>query len=240
MRNLLYKVKVFVHELFFYPLLVGEVVDYENYWQEKKKGSLGVPNSFQRLRGEWIASRIQKNATLVDIGCGDGSVLFAIQKIKPINAIGLDVSKTMLHFLSTKGIQAQYLNLNDPQALDQLPSCDHALMLEVLEHMPKPEDFLLQTLSRVGNSVFVSVPNTGYIHHRLRLLLGRFPLQWRTHPSEHLRFWTLTDFKWWLKALNLADRATIHCYAGIPLLNRIWPSIFAQGLLVEIKTKEEK
>ena len=44
-------------------------------------------------------------------------------------------------------------------------------------------------------TVLASVPNTGDIASRLRLLFGRFPKQWIVHPGEHVRYWTLRDFK---------------------------------------------
>lgn len=237
MRHFLYRSKVFFKDLFGYPHLAGESQTYEQYWQEKKKGALGVPNQFQIDRGEWIASRIQDNASIVDIGCGDGSVLFVIKKIKPVQATGLDVSQFILSFLQKNGIEAQYLDLSEANAISKIPARDHALLLEVLEHMPKPEEFLLEILSKVNRSVFISIPNTGYFQHRLRLLFGKFPLQWKAHPGEHLRFWTVCDFKWWIKSLQLTDRSTFHCYAGVPILNQIWPSLFAQGIIAEIKRK---
>ena len=39
--------------------------------------------------------------------------------------------------------------------------------------------------------------------HRLRYMLGRFPLQWIVNPNEHIRFWTLKDLIWWLDYLNI-------------------------------------
>lgn len=210
-------------------------MDYDEYWKSKKGQQMGVANTFQEARAHWIASRMQEGSSVIDIGCGDGSVLLAIQRQKRVLATGADTSQFALDFLKTKSIDVFPVNLESPGAIGQIPIKDHALLLETLEHMPRPEEFLLQVLSRTHRSVFVSVPNTGYIHHRLRLLFGRFPLQWRVHPSEHLRFWTLTDFYWWLGQLGLGNRVSVHCYAGVPLLNHLWPSLFAQGIIAEIK-----
>jgi methionine biosynthesis protein MetW len=239
MKHLLYRIKTFLSDLFVYPVMVQHELSYDQYWQEKKKGQFGVPNGFQLLRASWIAKRIENNASIVDVGCGDGSVLFAIQKEKSIRAAGLDVSKVILDFLKSKGVEAQFLDLSESQEWEQIPVGDHAMALEVLEHMSKPEDFLLMLLTKVNKSVFISVPNTGYIHHRLRLLFGKFPLQWRSHPSEHLRFWTLADFKWWLDQMEILENTDVYAYAGIPVLNKIWPSLFAQGILAEVSRKSK-
>ncbi|MFZ4402596.1 MAG: class I SAM-dependent methyltransferase [Pseudobdellovibrionaceae bacterium] len=235
MRQLLYKIKSSLLGLYSYPKLISEKLSYEDYWHNKKKDALGLPNSFQLERGKWIAERILEDSSVVDIGCGDGSVLFAIKKIKNISATGLDVSSFILDFLKRNDVESYYFDLLDKDAISSIPIRDHALILEVLEHMSDPENFLLQTIEKVNKSVFISIPNTGFIQHRIRLLFGKFPLQWRTHPSEHLRFWTVDDFKWWLQSLNLHHKTHFECYAGIPILNKIFPSLFCQGIIAEIK-----
>ena len=50
--------------------------------------------------------------------------------------------------------------------------------------------------------LIITIPNTGFLGERLRLAFGRFPKQWVLHPSEHLRFWTVTDFMFWCDQLG--------------------------------------
>ena len=115
---------------------------------------------------------------------------------------------------------------------------DYIFLLEVVEHVQNSEKLVAAAFEKSEKGVFVSVPNTGYFLHRLRLLLGRFPLQWREHPSEHVRFWTRRDMVWWLDALGYENRE-IFVYKGIPVANKIFPSLFGAGMIVFIK-KEEK
>jgi len=70
--------------------------------------------------------------------------------------------------------------------------------------------------------------------YRLRLLFGKFPAQWRVHPGEHVRFWTARDLRWWLLAQGI-ENYKIFYYEGIPLLNKIVPSLFAAGFVVYIQ-----
>ena len=235
MKHFLYTIKKFFKDIFIYPVMTSQELSYNEYWQVKKKNCLGIPNDFQVERGEWIASRLQEASSVIDVGCGDGSVLFVIKKIKNINASGADVSLFILDFIQSKGISAFFLDLSQPNAIDKIPTHDHMLLLETLEHMAQPEDFLIKSLDKVNKSVFVSIPNTGYVKHRLRMMFGRTPLQWRSHPSEHLRFWTATDFDWWLSSLRLKNTSVVHYYAGIPVLNKIWPALFTEGIIAEIK-----
>ena len=112
------------------------------------------------------------------------------------------------------------------------------MLLEVLEHLPNPEQLLKQIRKKGRKSIFFSFPNTGYFSYRLRLLFGSFPIQWRVHPGEHLRFWTYRDLKWWLNEMGFHGKYEITIYEGIPLLNKIMGSLFGMGFIIEIKNCE--
>lgn len=236
MKQVLYKIKEEIVNLFAYPTsrLEHYTVDYDEYWMDKRGDSLGKLSSWQKQRAD-IALRYMKDtplASVVDVGCGDGSVLAYLKNKEAAGKIiGVDVSSTALVKARLQGVETILVDKNFTEGIDVIPDCDYVLLLEVLEHMPEAENFLTSMLEKSKHGVFFSFPNTGYIFHRLRLLFGRFPLQWRLHPSEHTRFWTYRDLLWWLKVLGYKNYK-IHTYEGIPFLNKILPSVFAKGLFV--------
>ncbi|MEL7067702.1 MAG: class I SAM-dependent methyltransferase [Cyanobacteria bacterium J06581_3] len=235
LRKLKRKISSFTQLLFSYPRLSLLETDYDSYWRNKRGSNLGYANKFQSYRAGYIASRIEENSTVLDIGCGDGAVLLNMQNQKQLELIAADISDVVLDFLSSKGIKTIRFDTNSFSAISSLPKADYILMLEVLEHMQNPEKFLKLISERAIKGIFFSFPNTGYISYRLRFLLGRFPVQWRTHPGEHLRFWTYRDLKWWLKEMELSGKSNIHVYEGVSCLNKILPSIFGAAFIVEIK-----
>lgn len=208
---------------------------YDDYWKEKRGERMGLVNDYQRARADWIAERVKAGESVLDLGCGDGAVLLALRDCVAIDAMGADISDMALAHLRRQGVTAHKCDLSDPASIDGLPMVDHILLLEVLEHMPKPEEFLLQVQRKVRQSVIFSFPNTGFVSYRLRLLSGRFPVQWRVSPGEHLRFWTYRDLHWWLGQLGLAGRSEVAAYAGLPGLNRLWPSLFGAALIAQVK-----
>lgn len=224
-------------QLFSYPPLRTTATDYDAYWEDKRGKAMGNANTFQTLRARWIASRVQDGDSVLDIGSGDGAVLLKLASLRQLDLIAVDVSQKALDFLATQGIRTMRADITNTAATADLPDADHILLLEVLEHLPDPERFLADIEHKARKSVVFSFPNTGYVMHRLRFLLGRFPLQWRTHPGEHLRFWTLADLQWWLRSMGLTDRAVIHVYEGIPLLNRIWKGLFGAAFIVQINAR---
>ena len=208
---------------------------YDKYWLDKRPDTLGKITPFQLARLKLILPRIEAHSCIADIGCGDGGVLFQLREAVPSSSfIAIDNSAVALDCISARGVSTLVLDLSSPDSATQVPAVDYALLFEILEHMSDPERFLLGLMKRVSRRIFISVPNTGYFAHRLRLLFGRFPLQWRLHPGEHLRFWTSSDMAWWLSELGLQECCSIRHYEGIPLLNRLWPSMFAMGMLIEI------
>ena len=158
-----------------------------------------------------------------------------MKKKKSFDALGADISDVFLDFLDSKNIDTIKFDINNFSEVKNLPEVDYIMLLEVLEHMPNPEEFLNLIVPKAKKSIFFSFPNSGYISYRLRLLFGAFPMQWTVHPGEHLRFWTYRDLKWWLNELNFKNQSTIHVYEGIPFLNKVWKSLFGAGFIIEIK-----
>lgn len=242
MRNTLYNVKEGILYLFRYPVYKLEhfKVDYDAYWVDKRGEGLGKLSHWQKQRADLALKHLphDKSVSVVDVGCGDGAVLAYLKKRASLGRIiGMDVSSTALVKARAQGVETILVGNDLVAGIEVLPQIDYAILFEVLEHVPESEKFLQAVLAKTRYGVFFSFPNTGYLLHRLRFLFGRFPVQWRLHPSEHVRFWTYYDLMWWLKALGLTHY-NIHTYEGVPFLNKLWPSLFAQGLLVYVPKEQ--
>jgi methionine biosynthesis protein MetW len=211
-------------------------VDYDQYWRDKRKGDMGALTDFQRRRAEIVASMVEDGASVVDIGCGNGAILEYLREHRRIKGIAVDRSPLALEHVGQNGFQTVAADISDPACWEMLPEADYVLALEVIEHLPNAEQVVAMLAGKARKALILSIPNTGYFVHRLRLLCGRFPAQWRLHPGEHLRFWTLADARWWVRAMELPS-STLVPYEGIPFLNRLLPSWFAAGLIMNVKCK---
>lgn len=198
---------------------------YDFYWATRKPGM-----EFERHRQ--IVKFISSQATVIDLACGDGTLLANIKKALPKTKVsGVDVSNTAIEFCAERGLEVTKGNIDDAEfKLDR--HYDHIIISEALEHIVNPEDLLKKLKPNYHKSIIVTIPNTGYFMHRLSLLLGTFPVQWIHHPAEHLRFWTLSDFKNTLKLLGY-QKHRLHSIKGVGLLQHIWPAMFsAQTLFI--------
>lgn len=222
--------------IFLRPDITNFGASYDNYWEDVRGPQIGfVINSFQAFRARFILNRVSDSESLLDIGSGDGAVLKAVRADFKGKIFATDVSDVALDVLEKQGFDTLRFDINNVLSVKNVPTVDHISILEVLEHIPNPELLLIELLPKVRRSIFISVPNSGYYAYRLRLMLGRFPMQWVSHPGEHLRFWTYDDFKWWLNQMKLGDHYDLVGYEGVAGLNVIFPSLFAEALIVEVR-----
>ena len=139
-----------------------------------------------------IASLLPDNIRVLDVGCGDGSLMDLLIKEKNIKARGLEINEENVKKCISKGLSV--IEGNAETELHQFPdqSFDFAVLSQTLQAFYSPEN-VLKDLLRIGKSVIVSIPNFGYWKVRTSLLaFGSMPITktlpdtWYNTPNVHL------------------------------------------------------
>ena len=233
--------RCFYQSIFGYPSSDFKL-DYNKYGQQKFPQDPEQLSPFRRSRARIVADLITSNSTVIDLGCGDGAILLFLDRHSLIDGTGVDITEQAKTVLEANNLGFLKADISDFTNTDKIPSGDYVLLLEVIEHFANPETLISTYSGKAKKALILSVPNTGFVMHRIRLLFGRFPLQWKLYPGEHLRFWTIKDLHWWLNRQGYKN-AQYSYYRGIPLLNKLCPNLFAAGVVVklpvEISNKEE-
>jgi methionine biosynthesis protein MetW len=209
--------------------------DYDGYWEQLSR-SEEHPASQYKLR--LIESLIDEGSSVLDMGCGDGTLLYHLTRAKNIRGHGLELSATGVELTKKKGLSVDQVDLSD-KTLEINGHYDYIISSEVMEHIPEPEAMIKRLKGKFNKYLIISVPNTGFLGERLRLLFGKAPKQWVYHPSEHLRFWTVSDFLFWIEQLGLkVDRyyGLLDEYYDIKIPLWKWsPRLFSRYILYLIK-----
>ena len=206
------------------PAYGGGVDGYDDYWRHRAAGAL-------QPRFEIIGSAIAPSASVLDVGCGDGTMLEHFQSTRGVKAVGIDVSAEAVQRACSRGVDARVQTLGELRRSGH--TFDHVVLSEVVEHVADAERFVADAWAVTRRSLWVTFPNIAYFPHRLRLLCGKFPVQWVVFPGEHLRFWSIPDFAAWLSSLSLpAPRIVASNGLTVLRLHRAWPNLFGNQIVV--------
>lgn len=215
----------------------NDKLNYTDYW--KKYKYIKVEKIY---RYKLIGEIITPGSNVLDIGCGEGSLLGYLKKEKNVEGEGIDISEEAIKIAHQKGVKAEIMDITrEDYAIEK--KYDYIIISSVLEHIPNPEELILKIKNNFTQNLLIIVPNTGFIADRARLLSGRFPKQWIFHPSEHLRFWSVKDFIFWNDQLGLKVEkyfGTIEDYYKLKYLPNLWkyfPKLFSKDILYQTSVK---
>lgn len=145
----------------------------------------------------YIAQWVEPGAKVLDLGCGDGSLLRYLKETRRAHGYGVEIDFDSLIASVQNGINVVQNDLETGLAMFESGSFDCVILSQTLQAMKHTEDIVREML-RVGREGIVSFPNFGYWRHRLQVLTGHMPLsgelpyQWFDTPNVHLC--TIHDF----------------------------------------------
>jgi methionine biosynthesis protein MetW len=216
--------------------------NYNQYW--RYRGFIAPSLN----RAKIISKHITKNKAILDIGCGDGTMIeYLTNNNHPKKMIGLDISDYAVKYVRKKGYDARAIDMQSKDFENFLKSFsfDYIIITEVLEHLQEPEN-VIEVIKKHNHdsTIFISIPNSGFILHRLRLLFGKFPLVMiQENIKEHIRFWTHSDFVYWVNffGYDIKDIYVSSTTKKFDLfLGKLIPSLFAEQIIYKIKQKISK
>ena len=118
---------------------------------------------------EIIANLLPNNSRVLDVGCGDGTLMNFLSKEKNIDVRGLELNEENVESCISKGLSV--IEGNAETELGQFPdkSFDFVILSQTLQAFYNPVT-VLDHLLRIGKSSIVSIPNFGYWKVRTSLL----------------------------------------------------------------------
>ena len=110
---------------------------------------------------EAISKIIKNNKRVLDVGCGDGTLMEYLKKYQKNDVRGLEPQKSLAQKCISKGLPV--IEGDAEKDLLQFPkkSFDYVVLSQTLQAFLNPEKVLDQLL-RIGKQTIVSIPNFGY------------------------------------------------------------------------------
>mgnify|MGYP001582034770 CR=1 FL=1 len=196
----------------------------------------GIENGGLRADLDIISGWIKPGNKVLDLGCGDGTLLAHLRDQYHILGYGLEIDRFNIEVCVEKNINVIQANLNHGlKSYFSDKSFDCVIMSQTLQATEQP-DLLIEEMLRVGAEGIVTFPNMAHWSARLQLgLQGVMPVtknlpnQWFNTPNVHLC--TLNDFeKLCMKHdIQILERAVVdHSRKKGGWLTNLFPNLFGE------------
>lgn len=151
-----------------------------------------------RVDLDLIESWVPHGASVLDLGCGDGSLLARLTASRGISGYGVEIDDAKVHGCIRNGVNVIQQDLEAGLAMFDDQSFDVVILSLTLQSMRNTET-ILREIARVGRKGIVSFPNFGHWYHVWSIATGHMPVsknlpyEWFNTPNIHLC--TVSDFE---------------------------------------------
>jgi methionine biosynthesis protein MetW len=179
---------------------------------------------------------VEPGSRVLDLGCGDGGLMYLLAKEKGAKVQGIEIDDEAIYECVAKGLSVFHGDIDS--GLKEYPdkSFDYVMLNQSMQQVKKA-DFVIQEGLRVGKKLIVGFPNFGHLNARSSLFFkGQTPvtpsLPYRWYNTPNLHFLTISDFR--LYCIERKIRILNTYYLGNDKIVHMWPNLFATNAIFVI------
>lgn len=191
------------------------------------------------LISDWIIP----DSRVLDLGCGDGTLLVHLRDTRGVTGYGLDIDEEKLIRCIEAGIHVIHSDLDKGLCDFGDHTFDYIVLTQTLQAIQRP-DLLLLEMMRVGREAIVTFANFGHWVSRFHLFFrGRMPLSdalpepW--YHADNIHLCTIADFEQLCNELGIeiVQRAVVDTSHKTPPLMRLMPNLLGELALYRLRLK---
>ena len=139
-----------------------------------------------------VIDEIPEGARVLDLGCGDGTLLKLLHEQKKVSGFGVEISDECVRKKKKKGVYCYQADIDEGLSDYRDNSFDYVILNQTIQNTKRP-DYVIKEVLRIGKKAIVSFPNFGYYRTRSYLMFkgtmpvsNLLPYQWYDSPNIHL------------------------------------------------------
>jgi len=187
----------------------------------------------QRLDHRIICNLVRPDMQVLDLGCGDGSLMSLLVRERGASVQGIELDDEAVHRCIEKGLTVFHGDIESGLADYPDDAFGDVILNQSMQEVKKV-DFVIQECLRVGKRVIVGFPNFAHIASRWSIFFrGRTPvtrsLPYFWYETPNVRFLSIRDFEDFYKRKGLQVIKTI--YLGADRTLTCCPNLFARNAI---------
>jgi len=169
---------------------------------------------YENIGYDIVTELVSEGSSVLDLGCGDGSLLALLHEKKNIKGYGVEISEEGLSQCLEKGLYCYQADIDEGLTDYRDNSFDFVILNQTLQSTKRP-GFIINEILRIGKKAIVSFPNFAYYPVRRQLSWrgsmpksNSIPYEWYDTPNIHMV--TIKDFEKYCRSNGYSIEKRLH------------------------------
>jgi methionine biosynthesis protein MetW len=192
-----------------------------------------------------IFKLIPHGSKVIDLGCGNGTLLSYLQKERNASVKGIELTPS-----GVKMCRKKKLDVVQGRIDERLPSKDNSFdyaICNVTIQMVMYPEILLSEMKRIARFQIISFPNFAFYRNRIQLVLqGKMPehmlFDYQWYNTGHIHQLSLKDFKNLISTVGGLKIKELHCVDPDNFFKKffmhIFPNLFMHIPIILLEKKD--
>ena len=189
---------------------------------------------------EVIENWVSSGSRILDLGCGDGSILEGLKLNKSVDGYGVEIDKDNIQACLEKGLEVIEQNIDEGLTNFRDKSFDTVLVSQTIQVLKNPKE-ALDEITRIGRQSIIVIPNFGHWKSRLTVFLGgkmpvteALPEKW--YETDNIHLCTVADFENLCSELGIVveEKKILNAEGKVSSISSGWSNLLSSAVIYRL------